>query len=349
MRTLLAAFGLSLVIGSPALAATLTLGSDLSREATHVEARGADTAFWLTAVRGAGVDVPEDGQVVEVRVRGSAMREPDAPSDPATLVHFQTLGPAAPNGARTVHLTSAGFDMPVGAPGAVSTFRPENLCVPAGGAVAFNTIGGYRWGGSAGAPPSDSYDNGTPWRIFARPGPGTATAWYSKDNGTLNGDTLTPGGGSDASTGHGAVMDGVELLMQVVVATGEDRSEACGGPRRHVDGSAVDTRPRAAYVKVVRPGGAPQRPYVTRDRRFQVGVYCGGETVDRCAGTAIVRAHGVRVARRRFSIPRLDAGRIRMRLAAPAFRRLDRAGALRARVVLRTAFGTFRSPLTLER
>jgi hypothetical protein len=319
---------------APAGASVMTLGSDMRGPASVTEARGADTAFWLSAVDGKPLVIPEDGQVTEVRIRGAAMREPGAGNDPATLVHFQSLGPAAADGSRTVHLTSGAYHMPVDQPDEVSVFRPENLCVPAGGAVAFNTIGGFRWGGSFEAPLSDHYLDGTPWRIFAGAASDTATAWYSRDNGTNNGDTFTP-----------ATMVGTELLMQAVVATGQDRSEPCGGPRRHPDGTLVDTAPAAPYLKVIKP----QRPYVSRDRRFAVGVYCGGDADAGCAGNARVKLRGRVLARERFQVKSLDSERIELRLGPSAFRRVDRRGSLRVAVILEASFGTTRETLTLER
>lgn len=327
----------ALTLSAPAQAATLTLGSDLHADATSIIARPADTAFWLAQHPTLPVVVPEDGQVVTVRIKGSAMREPGA-ADPARIAHVQTLDAAGADGARRIFLTSASFTMPVDDPGAVTTISPENLCVHQGGVVAFNTLGGFHWGGSPEAPLDPAhYDNGTPWRIFAATG-GASTAVYTRDDGTKNGDTASP-----------TMDDGRELLMQVVVVTGDDRSEPCGGPRRHVDGSAVQTGPDPMYIKVVRVGGRPQQPYVPRDRRVRVGIYCGGESRRACVGTATLRLRGTVVGRARFSLPARSAGRVAMRLDRRAFRRLDATRRLTVRLVLATGFGTFRAPLTLKR
>ena len=340
----------ALVLAAPASAATITLGSDLTAPATIVDAHAADSAFWNTTVAGAGVTVPEDGQVIKVTVKGSALKEQGA-ADPATMVHFQSLHPAAANGARQVFLTSAAAYMPIDNPGAVSSFEPENLCVRAGGAVAFNTIGGFRWGGSLTAPLDEAhYHNGTPWQIFAAART-SATAWYSKDNGTKNGDTLTPAGGTDPREGHGTVEQGKELLMQVVVATGQDRSEPCGGPRRHADGSLVQTGPAPSYMKVASSGSKPQQPYVTKDRKFTTGVYCGGTANAVCSGTATMLLGTRIIAKANFSIAKLKTGTIPMRLSRAVYRKLDRSKSRKLRVtyVLSTAFGDFTTPLTLKR
>jgi hypothetical protein len=329
----------------------LTLGSDLKRAASVVVGHGADTALWPDTVDGKALRMPADGQVIKVRVKGSAMSEEGASNPPATMVHFQSLLPAGANGARQIWLTSGAFDMPVDRPAAITTFEPENLCVKRGGTVVFNTIGGFRWGGSFEAPLSNHYLNGTPWRIFAG-ARRSSVAWYSNDNGTNNGDVVVPFGGTNAHDGMGSVYPRRELLMQLVVATGQDRSEPCGGPRRHPDGTLVDVGPHPMYLKVTSAGGGrPQRPYVTNDRRFATGVYCGGDAKDFCEGTAELRIGGRVIDTADFKIAKLDSGRIPMRLTPAAYRQLDGSASrtLRTTFVMKMKSGNFSFPLTLER
>jgi hypothetical protein len=350
LSSLLPASLLTLALAAPASAEMLTLGSDLSQPASSIESQGADTAFWPVNVNGAAVSVPEDGQVVAIKVKGSALSERGAPNGPATMIHFQSLDPAGANGARTVYLTSGDFSMPVDNPSAVSEFKPENLCVRKGGSVAFNTIGGFRWGGSFGAPLTDFYTNGTPWQIFA-PVSTSSVAWYSRDNGTNNGATLTPAGGTTAHDGFGSVIQGKEILMQLIVATGDDRSQSCGGPRRHPDGTLVDVTPDPNYVKVATSGGKPQQPYVTKDRRFTVGVYCGGQTSNSCAGTATMLVGKRVLVSVPFSMPVMKTGKIAMRLKTKDFKKLDKSKSrtLKTTFVLVSNGQTFSFPLTLKR
>jgi hypothetical protein len=345
LRTTLIAAGLAGLVAAPAYAGKLTLGSDLKASANVTLAQGADTAYWASRVAGKVLTVPANGQVVQVRIKGSAIREAGATNDPATMVHFQSLEPAADKGSRKVFLPSAPAYMPVDDPGAISVFNPENLCVHKGGAVAFNTIGGFMWGGSLDAPLNENqYHQGTPWRIFASSSKAT-TEWYSKDNGTKNGHTLTPHGGTTAREGYGATMRGRELLMQVVVATGKDRSEPCGGPRRHPDGTLV--APKKHELRVA--GGAEQRPYVTKDRRFSTGVYC--ETPgDTCTGKAILKIDGEVVDEvDDLSVPTQSSFKVPMRLDPANFRTLDRQGFLRVTYVLVSQFGTKSISLSLNR
>lgn len=346
LRRLVLSLPLALLAAAPAQAGRLTLGSDLKAPATVTLSQGADTAYWPTTVAGRRIVVPADGQVVAIRIKGAAMREKGA-GDPANMVHFQSLDPAARDGSRTVYLTSAFADMPIDRPDAISTFQPENLCVRKGGAVAFNTIGGFGWNGGDPFDPNPidttHYGNGTPWRIFAAAGR-SRTAWYSKDNGTKNGHTLRSRGGTGAREGYGAVARDTELLMQVVVATGRDRSEPCGGPRRHPDGTLVAPKKRELRVA----GGAGQRPYVTRDRRFTTGVYCETPGLT-CRGRAILRIGRRTIAKVRISVPTQSSARVPMRLPRSAFRLLDRQGYLRVKYILVSQFGKRTAGLSLNR
>lgn len=338
---------LALLLGAaPAHAGHITLGSDLKADATVTIPQGADTAYWGTTAGGDEIVVPEDGQVTQIRIKGAAITEPGAGA-PANMVHFQSLEPAAADGSRQVFLTSAFADMPIDDAGAISTFEPENLCVHQGGAVAFNTLGGFGWnGGDPFSPnPIDTrhYVHGTPWRIFAA-APRSSTAWFSKDNGTKNGNVLKPSGGVGARDGYGATLRNTELLMQVVVATGQDRSEPCGGPRRHPDGTLV--APKVHQLRVA--GGGTQEPYVTKDRRFATGVYCESPDTG-CVGLAIMRVGGRTIAKRRVSVPAQSSARVAMRLTPPEFRELDRRRSLTVTYVLVSQFGKVSSAMRLQR
>jgi hypothetical protein len=340
---------LPLAGAAPASAAKVTLGSNLSAPAAAgigdtalIEAHGQDSAFW--PVSGS---MPEDGQILSVTVKGTVFREKGA-ADPANLIHLQTLMPAAADGSRQVWLSSGAFYLPIDRPNAVTTFTPENLCVKQGGTVAFNDIGGFAWGGALGAPLDPAhYQQGAPFGVFGAVR-GSSTARFSGDNVTNNGDTLTVTGANESGPG-GTVRAGEELLMRYVVATGDDRSEPCGGPRRHPDGRLVDTTKPTAYMKVADVHGKAQRPYVTRDRRFQTGVYCG--PVSDCAGRATIRIGKRVLATAPFSVRSMSSGRVPMRLRPADFRRLDRSRArtLRVTYVLSTAFGTYSKRLTLKR
>jgi hypothetical protein len=122
-------------------------------------------------------------------------------STPVTLVHFQILHPVD-GGKVRVSLTSGPFHVPVGGnANRITTYHPVNLCAKKGDYVGFNDVGGYK-------PPN--YPNGTPFRVFSSV-PGAITNFFSKGGATNNGDVF-----------KGAPHDGEELLMKMVLVTGND-------------------------------------------------------------------------------------------------------------------------------
>lgn len=349
---------------SPAHAGYITLGSDLAADAAsstddnkRIQQHGADTAFWPLAIgsNNSAVEAPEDGQIVEVTIKGTVFSEPGA-STPANLIHFQSLGPAATDGSRVVHPvygTSGDFYLPVDQPNKVSVYEPENLCIDKGGTWAFNNVGGHTFAGSyePGVVDPNHYIGGARFGVFGLVDR-SVTAQYTAADQTKNGHTLYPETkNQDIDFPYGNRLRGIELLMQVKIATGDDRTEPCGGPRRHPDGTLVDVTPDANYLKVASAGGKAQQPYVTKDRRFQVGVYCGGQTAKSCGGKATLMLGKKPVATAAFTIPVMKTGRIAMRLTRPAFRKLDKSNArtLRTTLVIDSDVGDYTFPLTLKR
>lgn len=203
--------GLLLLLPSAAQADVLTFGSDLTHTANVVESHGGDTAFWNTALAGGQrVKAPADGQVTEIRVKGGALRHPNTERDAlARMIHFQVLMPQS-DGRVKVWLSSGAFYLPFADnPNVVSVYRPVNLCIHKGDFVDLNTIGGNEFH----YPPYD----GTPLRVFSSVG-GSTYNWYEKSNGTNNGDVFP-----------GAPRAGRELLMQMVMGSGQHAVEGCPG------------------------------------------------------------------------------------------------------------------------
>ena len=334
----------ALALAAPAHAAKLTLGSTLTADATQIEAHGQDTAFWPITVAGKSAAFPEDGQITAVTVKGTVLREKGA-ADPANLIHFQSLVPEGDSGLTRVWLTSGDFFLPIDQPNAITTFEPENLCVKQGGYLAFNDIGGFEYGGSLTAPLDPAhYHNGAPFQITA-PVANAVTARYSAHDQTKNGDVLNPFAGNDQGKPNGSLNRGQELLMRYVLATGDDRSQSCGGPRRHPDGTLV--APKVHQLRVA--GNGRQRPYVTKDRRFTVGVYCESPDAP-CLGTATLLRNGSALRRvAGLTVPAQTSARIPMRLSRRLFRKLDRQHFLLVDFVLTSEFGTVTTRLDLKR
>lgn len=251
-----------------------------------------------------------------------AIREPAGPA-PLNEVHFQHLVPRG-DGSMFVAQSTAPFYVPfTGDRDQISAFVPENLCVEQGDIINFNDEGG--WGG----PNSSFYPQGVPFRVFGAV-PGSSTARFTKDQGTNNGDTLYP-----------TVVHGQELLMQLVMGTGMDVSEPCGGPRRHPDGSLV-TFPEKMHVIT------PQRAYVRSNRRVEPAAYCASKSP--CLGLARLVANGHTIGKAWFWIAGQDGAHIPMRLTRAAYRALRRDGdAQRVRFTLKAGrYGPFASVITIR-
>ena len=257
------------------VAAIETFGSDLSAPANSIEPEGgihpayggqwygADTAFWNTKLaNGNRTSVPANGQIVEIRVKGTAIAgpypwNPDVP--PRALVHFQVITPQL-DGSMKVDLTSGGVDWPIGGdPQQITTYRPINLCADAGDYVDFNTWGGHEWRW-------DRY-GGIPLQVFSAVR-GSTMNWYEKDQGTNNGQTLYP-----------RQLPGRELLMQTVIATGPDATDICpGGYAQHIfRGLEIQPSPQSAVLR-------------TRDNVAKVRTFCHGENYGACVGKLTLKA-----------------------------------------------------------
>jgi hypothetical protein len=325
----LLAFG---ALCAPANAGIFTLGSDLSAVANVIEQFQQDSAFWNTNVNQLDAGMPFDGQIIEIRLKGIAVQPPGAPA-PLNEVHFQTLTPVA--AARSDHgdrvqayLASQAYQLPYsGDPQQINTFHPENLCVKQGGFVAFNDEGG--WDGTDAGP----YHNGAGFRVFSSVSTSIMDR-FTKHAGTYNGSIFDP-----------IVEQGRELLMQVKLATGDDRSQSCGGPARHPDGSLVE--PKVHQLRVA--GDGTQRPYVSHNRRFGVGVYC--ESPDEgCQGTAEILRGGKSLQLiTGVAVPAQHSGRIGFRLSRGLFKKLKKNHSLLVDLVLTSQFGTTTTQLDLKR
>lgn len=289
----------ALVMPAASPAALQTFGSDLSAPADTSHPHRVDTAFWATALPGGNLPAaPADGQVREVRIRGIAPRSSVPPrqgQNPyagSPMFHTQVLTPHE----ETVKTrsTSQDFFLPTGGdPQQVSVHKPVNQCISAGEYVAFNTIGGYDGTGD----PNGPYPDGTPFQIFAanRAGAGTrffdAHGWWIDNAGAI-GMPMRP---RDASDQAGSLGD--ELLMQIVLATGDDRSYECGGPNtyRPPDPPVVPKPPKtggggtasgpAAQQAASIPGG--QRVNVKKNGSSSVSIFCPAGAA-RCTGRLTV-------------------------------------------------------------
>ncbi|MEA2369295.1 MAG: hypothetical protein QOH38_2013, partial [Thermoleophilaceae bacterium] len=246
----------------------MTLGSDLTKTANHVEQHGADAAFWQELIGGANGAMPVDGQVTLVKLKGSVLDDPQHPRFPDPQFHVQVLRPDPTGTTVEAVISSRPFRLPVTVTDSqvITQYEPVNLCVSRGNFVDFNDIGGNEWSWGTGP-------GGMHVQIFSDSAGDARTRWYSNNGRTNNGDTFDL---TDPKA-HFGTLDGEELLMQVRLATGPDATDICpGGYRQHVF-HGLELRDQPARLRTV-----------TRTVTVRGG--CPFATYGRCAGTLALTA-----------------------------------------------------------
>ena len=348
IQPVLAASAAVFALAVPAAhAGTLVYGSDLTAPATIVEAHQADAAFWPTTAGGGTVGAPEAGQVVKLRLKGTVLQESGAHS-PLNEVHFQHLVPHA-DGSVTESQTTAPMDVPYsGDPNQITDYTPENLCVGQGDVIDFNDEGGWAYNGKDAAPDYAHYRAGAPFQVFGAV-PTAATAWFSKDGATFGGMSWSP------TAPLGGVKVGQELLLQVVLATGNDIGTACrnflhlppvttsSSTPAPASGAAPSTP--AARVRIMKI--RPQTNHVSRRRAVGPMIYCPGKG-PACTGRGTLRYRGKVIASGRLSGAGPKTLRVPMKLSAKAYRLLRNHHTLRVTFRVVGSLGTYTRTIRLR-
>lgn len=265
---------------SPAAAATVTFGSDMSMPATVVQSHGADTGFWNPAGYSGQLVAPEEGEVTLIRLKGGMLRNSHPSVQQyeriASMFHFQVLNPLAGSSMK-VALSSGHMYLPVTSDqNLVTSFgmaaNPNgsdpllNICMKKGDVLDFNTVGGHEYRRL----PYDNAYQGAELQLFgARKG--GQVRWYEKGDGTNIGDTFPA---NSVQTVREA-----ELLMQATVATGPDATDMCpGGYKQHIfRGLEIQPKSQDGILR-------------TRTRQVKVRVFCHGENYGGCHGKLTLRA-----------------------------------------------------------
>jgi hypothetical protein len=181
----------------PRAGADAYLGSTLllHRAPDTPEPEAIDSLFYLTSLASDTLGlrrylVTTPGQIEQFQLRGYTAGSTPAP------IHFQVLRRTG-KGALQIVASSAAFSLPT--VDGVWSFDPQNFCVRPGDYLAFNEEGG------------------PVVNVFASV-PGSTTQRFAKNNGTMNGDRITP-----------TALPNVELLMSAYEGTGPNASPLCGG------------------------------------------------------------------------------------------------------------------------
>lgn len=287
-------FLLVLVAATPAAAGTVTIGSDLSAEATVAIGHPNDWGAWNTALAGdRQVKVPVKGEVGTVRLKGSA-----AARGRDVVMHVQVVRPQGDGSVKAI-TTSADLPLP---DGGVTTYDLQSfdarLCVEPGDYVALTTSGG---GGA----------DGVPFEVFGRSA-GSAADVFLGDRGGANGD---------GQVFSGRTRDGLELLMQTEIDTGADARPFCRAASDGGGGGGGGGTP-AGPVRL-RVGKGSARPTV-RDGRFRLRVSCAGKKA--CKGRVRVERGGKVLAARPVTVPGGRSAGVKMELTAAGLKLFRRQG-----------------------
>jgi hypothetical protein len=201
-----------------------------------------DLAVWNTAIAHRRVTAPQGGQVLAIRVRGCARRDPTAPSQrsptgpgssmPANTVNFQTLLSGG-HGSFVPQVTAPNFTLPFCSsstkPGTgpvststVTTFHPLHLCLARGATVAFSDIGGFVPAAYGRGP---AYPQGVPFLVLAPNHGSSMRSFADAQAGGAYAPGRRPAG---ADSGWGAESN-EEVLLQVVEGVGADAYGVCPG------------------------------------------------------------------------------------------------------------------------
>ena len=253
------AFGTSLSLAAPALAAHRTFGSTAATP-TLDTANGArsntgstvgsqhavlpnpheaeDLGVWNAPASGATRAV--NGQALQIKVKGCAVKDTSAPTQlsagtAVNTILFQALAPVAGGGFNAT-ATTGQFLMPFcsnsqnPATGRISTstvtsFTPLHLCLANGDAVALHDIGGF-------IPPQGGkgpwYPQGIPLDVIARVGGATLDSFVGAGTTQYGPGRYGSPEPNQKQSGF-ATAPGEQLEMQVIEGTGGDAYGLCPG------------------------------------------------------------------------------------------------------------------------
>lgn len=309
----------ALALPSTAMADRSTFGSDLEAPANAVESHAVDTVYW-------GPPAPREGQLRYVTIKGGSIQGRGIPE-----FRFVVLHPEAGRYRVEQVDPTRRFLRFVTEPGAhTNSKNPDwDLCLHRGDQLGVHKVG-----------------HGD-LQIFSDV-PGSVTNWYENAAGLFEGDVFSASSTPDR-----------ELLMRVLVMTGEDASDRCpGGYREHVFRGLDFRFPRIARLR-------------SSERSVGVRVRCASITYGGCFGTLTLTARiGGRqrtIGSRSFRFESGDGGSLSVPLSALGAGTIAQRGSLKSTAVVRahddpsdprnrrapgrrpgTQSGTFEQPLKLK-
>jgi hypothetical protein len=316
---------LALAPAATAGAGTVTIGSDLSADATIAESHPRDWAAWPTALAGSGgVVSPVTGEVKIAQFKGTVLKNDNYTREyrPHFVFHVVVVRPTA-DGLNQLVVSTEDLLFPYGGDTQqITTYDlqqyPARMCVKPGDRVALATSGGFgnttpQYGGF----PDEFYADGYPVQMFGRV-PGSSIGLYEEP----------PGDGSfqvDGPPKRAREVTGRELLMRVTIATGDDARPFCRTAEENQG-------PTVAF-----PAQAPR----LRVARGKVTLEVACVSLRACAGTLYLKQGGsAPVGSAPFSLAGRTSGPVPVPLNANGRRKLrERRGRMAVTAILRPAGG----------
>jgi hypothetical protein len=226
---------------------------------------GADNTEWNTSVAGGSAAAAQGGQVLELRVKGCAVKDTTAPPSqtsagvPVNTIEFQSLTPQS-GGSYKANVTAGRFQLPFcsdtsSGPNTVTTYQPIHLCVAAGDTVSFYDIGGSIVPDSG----LSWYPQGVPFEVIA---PVRGSNMDSFTDADIANSVYAPGSQPRGNNSGWGQEQSQEVMLQVIEGVGDDAYGLCPG------GQAVEPTDSNAVICVLHPTNVGD-PYGTCNAQQQ--------------------------------------------------------------------------------
>ena len=316
---------------TPAHAGVVTIGSDLSAEASIAQSHPRDWAAWPTALAGGGVVSPVQGEVKIAQFKGTVLK----PDDDAAYngrypdFHFMVvvLRPQ-PGGGEKLMVATQPLAFPFGGDRQqITTFDLQQydarICVQPGDHVALATSGGFGdaspFGGSF---PDGFYNDGYPVRMFARV-PGSTTDVF--EQAAPNGDQGN--GFQVGDVESGTPRPDQELLMRATIGTGDDARHFCRSAEEQ-QGPTVSFPDLPARVTIGK-----------KAKKVTLPLAC--DSLAACSGTLYLKlGEQILVGRGPFALAGRTSGPVAVTLNANGLRKLkERKGRMRVNAIAKVKGG----------
>ncbi len=306
--------GLLAAGAAPAHAGTVTIGSDLSADASITQSFPRDWAAWPTALASGGAVVsPVQGEVKIAQFKGTVLK-PD--NDAAYQgrypdFHFRVVVMRPqPGGGEMLMVATQELPFPFGGDQQqITTFDLQQyearICVQPGDHVALATSGGFgdqsAFGGNF---PDGFFNDGYPVRMFAA-APGSTTQVFEQP---------APGGddGNGFQVGDveaGEPRPGEELLMRATIGTGDDARHFCRSPEEQQG-------PTVSF-----PAQGPRLLIGKKAKKVNLQLSC--DSLAACPGTLYLKLNGtILVGRGEFALQGRTAGTVAVTLNPNGLKKL---------------------------